>query len=83
MTTTKDRPKTEAELLAEARQANNLTTEQAAAYLGMSRHTLHRWRWSGDGPRYRKFGRSVRYARADLDRYIEEAARDHTSAGVA
>ena len=82
MATTKE-PKTEAQLLTEALQATNLNTEQAAAYLSLSPHTLHRWRWSGDGPRYRKFGRSVRYARTDLDEYIDQAGRDNTSAGVA
>lgn len=75
--------KSQAELLAEARTATNLNTEQAAAYLGMSPNTLHRWRWSGEGPRFRKFGRSVRYARTDLDAYAEAAARDNTSAGAA
>ena len=59
-----------------------LTTKAAADYLGLSANTLHRWRWSGDGPRFRKFGRSVRYARTDLDTYAENAARDNTSAGV-
>ena len=74
--------KAHAELLAEALQVKNLNTHQAAAYLNLSPNTLHRWRWSGHGPRFKKFGRSVRYSREDLDAYAEGAARDNTSAGV-
>lgn len=57
----------------------HLTTPEAAEYLGISPNTLHRWRWSGDGPRYRKFGRCVRYARTDLDAYADGAAADNTA----
>lgn len=58
-----------------------LTTQQAAAYLGLARSTLVRWRWSGDGPPFRKFGRAVRYARADLDGWAAE--RTHANTGTA
>ena len=57
-----------------------LDTRQAADYLNLSPNTLHRWRWSGDGPRYRKFGRSVRYALDDLDAFAESGARENTAA---
>ena len=76
---TKPRNKSNADLLDEARRAHALTTEQAAAYLGLSPNTLHRWRWSGHGPRYRKLGRSVRYMRADLDAWTDDCAQANTS----
>lgn len=66
-----------------ATNSDFLTTKDAAQYLGLSHNTLHRWRWSGDGPRFRKFGRSVRYARSDLDAYAENAVRENTGAGAA
>lgn len=56
-----------------------LTTPQAAQYLGLSKYTLECWRARGDGPRYLKLGRSVRYRVADLDAFAEHSARSHTS----
>lgn len=47
----------------------NLTTVEAAAYLGLSPGTLEVWRSLGKGPRYRKFGRRVLYEIKDLDAY--------------
>lgn len=44
-----------------------LKTPEAAAYLGLSRRTLEKWRATGKGPRYSRLGRSVVYAVADLD----------------
>jgi hypothetical protein len=38
----------------------------AAAHLGLKRHTLACYRNLGEGPTYYKFGRAIRYARADL-----------------
>lgn len=51
----------------------------AARMLGLSPHTLARWRWIGQGPAYRKFGKSVRYSRADLDKFASDATRWNTS----
>jgi len=59
-----------------------LTTPQAADYLGLSTHTLNRWRWDGRGPRFVKLGKSVRYRQGDLDEFIEAGQRDHTSASA-
>jgi excisionase family DNA binding protein len=44
-----------------------LTTVEAAAYLGLSPHTLNMWRSESRGPGYMKFGGRVRYTRAALD----------------
>lgn len=50
-----------------------LTETQAAERLGLARSTLARWRWSGQGPAFHKFGGAVRYALADLVAYAEAA----------
>lgn len=42
-----------------------LTTEEAAAILGLSPDTLKQWRRLDDGPPYYTFGRAIRY-REDL-----------------
>lgn len=59
-----------------------VATPQAAEYLGgLKPNTLEGWRIRGEGPRYRKIGRLVRYSTADLDTYIEAQTRTSTSAG--
>jgi len=51
-----------------------LTTQAAAAYLGLSKPTLERFRLSGDGPIYAKLTPgpkgSIRYRTDDLDRWV-------------
>lgn len=64
-------------------QRNTLTTPEAAALLGLSVHTLNKWRWDGRGPRYLKLGKSVRYRREDVEQFLDDAARENTSAGAA
>jgi hypothetical protein len=44
---------------------------KAAEWLALSPKTLSRWRWAGRGPKYRKFGGTVRYAIEDLIAYSE------------
>jgi len=56
-----------------------LTTEQAAARLGLQPRTLERWRWAGLGPKFRKLGGAVRYAPQDLDAWADAATRSSTS----
>jgi len=55
-----------------------LTTPQTANYLGLKAGTLEVWRVQGKGPAFVKFGRAVRYRKADLERWIEQQAREHT-----
>jgi len=43
------------------------TERELSQYLGVSVATLRRWRASGEGPPWRRFGRLIRYARADVD----------------
>lgn len=53
-------------------ERNMLTSDQAAAYLGLgSRRTLESMRWKGTGPKFAKIGRLVRYRISDLNAYIE------------
>ncbi len=47
-----------------------LTTPQAARYLGLAVSTLNKWRCFGDGPKFLKLGRAVRYRREDLDAFV-------------
>ena len=46
-------------------RTNYLSTHQAAEWLGLSTRTLDRYRVSGDGPVFHRFGGRVRYLRAD------------------
>lgn len=56
-----------------------LSVPEAAALLRISESTLNKWRLSGFGPRYRRFGRAVRYAEADILAWAETRARMSTS----
>jgi len=53
---------------------------EAAAYIGHSVRALRNWRVRGGGPRFVKIsGRSVRYRRIDLDKWIESRLVAHTT----
>lgn len=56
-----------------------LTTEEAAALLRLSPRTLEKQRVLGGGPRFRKFGARVVYARVDLLAYADSNAFGMTS----
>ncbi|WP_414597720.1 helix-turn-helix domain-containing protein [Achromobacter sp. F4_2707] len=56
-----------------------LTNDEAADYLRLSPRTLEKMRVIGGGPRFRKFGRRVMYAIADLDAWADRRAYDMTS----
>lgn len=56
-----------------------LTTRQAAHYLCLSRRTLEKMRLTGNGPRFRKHGRYVRYHIDDLDAWSLGERRNSTS----
>ena len=51
-----------------------LTPEEAAGFLRISPETLRTWRHLGEGPRYLKMGRVVRYHRADLKAWLGKIA---------
>lgn len=46
--------------------------EEAGNYIGYSAKTLETWRANGEGPKFIRFGRTVRYELADLDAWIEK-----------
>ncbi len=54
-----------------------LGTREAAAFLRLSPRTLDRYRVTGEGPAFHKFGTRIRYAHADLEDWA--AARRMTS----
>ena len=56
-----------------------LTTNAAAAVLGLSPRTLERYRVTGEGPRFKKIGRWVRYVPSDLDEWLDGCTRESTS----
>jgi hypothetical protein len=45
----------------------------------VSVRTIRKWRLTGGGPRFRKFGTAVRYAVIDVEAFEEAAARTSTS----
>ena len=60
-------------------QCAYLTTPEAAAILGLSPRTLERYRVTGEGPRFLKLGRCVRYKRVDLDKWADRRRKRSTS----
>src|SRR5690349_10930574 len=56
-----------------------LTTEEAAEFLRLSPRTLEKQRVLGGGPRYRKFGRRVRYAIDELEGWANQRSHEMTS----
>ena len=56
------------------------TTKEAAHLLRVSPVTLARWRISGCGPCFRKFGRKVVYRKRDLLVWAKQQTRTSTSA---
>lgn len=49
-----------------------LTPHEAAEYLSVGYSTLKKWRVNGDGPRYAKVGKAVRYRVEDLNEWLAE-----------
>ena len=56
-----------------------LSTREAADYLGLSARTLDRYRVSGEGPVFHRFGGRVRYLREDLDAWAKARRRASTA----
>ncbi|MCW4460799.1 helix-turn-helix domain-containing protein [Sphingomonas sp. BT-65] len=56
-----------------------LDNDEAAAFLKLSPRTLEKQRVRGGGPVFRKFGRRVVYALADLERWADARAYSSTS----
>ena len=58
---------------------NYLSTRQAAEWLGLSPRTLDRYRVTGEGPVFHRFGSRVRYLLADLETWANSRRRASTS----
>ena len=56
-----------------------MSTREVAAFLGLSPRTLDRYRVSGAGPKFHKFGSRVRYLRADVEAWTAERCHSSTS----
>ena len=56
-----------------------LNTEQAADFLGLSPATLANFRCTGrHGIKFIKLGKSVRYRRSDLEKFMDSCTRTAT-----
>jgi excisionase family DNA binding protein len=60
-------------------QDSLLSTREAAALLGVPRRTLEGWRLRGNGPRFVRMPRAVRYRREDLETWVALRLRSSTS----
>jgi excisionase family DNA binding protein len=58
-----------------------LTQQQLAKELQVSVRTLERWRREGTGPPWVRVGRSPRYRRQDIDRWLEATRRERPQSG--
>jgi predicted DNA-binding transcriptional regulator AlpA len=58
---------------------SNVNEHEAATYLGVSVHSLRRWRWIGGGPKFRKLGSRVVYPLVELDTWQADKLRSSTS----
>ena len=56
-----------------------LGTNEAARVLGLSGKTLSRYRVSGEGPVFHRFGTRIRYRREDLEAWAATRRRASTS----
>jgi hypothetical protein len=62
-------------------QARYLTEVEVALELKLSVKLLQKWRGEGGGPRFHKFGSTVRYARVELAAFEDAHIRANTSGG--
>lgn len=59
--------------------ARRFRTRSAAAYLGVAKNTLDKWRIAGKGPAFSKIGGAVVYDERDLDSFLIACRRTSTS----
>ena len=56
-----------------------MSSDDVGHFFGLSPRTLERFRLEGRGPSYFKFGRIVRYRRAEVMKWAEAQLRTSTS----
>lgn len=54
------------------------TTKEAARVLRVSHRTLEDWRLRGEGPRFQKWGRLVRYHASELSAFASQPSFSNT-----
>ncbi len=59
-----------------------LREQEVAERLSLSIATLRAWRRRGQGPRFVKFGRAVRYMVGDVEQFVRTSAVDPSHAAV-
>ena len=64
--------------MAPSEEGQTLTSLQTARFIGMSESWLRQTRMRGGGPPFLKLGRSVRYFRSDLQRWLEAQRHSNT-----
>jgi predicted DNA-binding transcriptional regulator AlpA len=52
-----------------------LTAKEAAEFTGFAEATLRRWRCVGKGPRFLRWGNTIRYLRTDLLAWMAEGRK--------
>lgn len=60
-----------------------LNAKQLAEKLGNSVGTLNYWRYMGQGPKFIKIGRNVRYRVSDVEAWLTEQTRQQTETACA
>lgn len=65
--------------VAAATRQHVVDTKGASDYTGLAENTLIVMRSRGEGPRYIKYSRAVRYRVEDLREYVESRLRSNTS----
>lgn len=48
-----------------------LDLDEVAAYLGIPKNTLYKWRVQGEGPRAIKVGKHLRFRRRDVEAWLD------------
>ena len=56
-----------------------LTQQELAKYISKSTAWCERARWAGEGPKFLKLGRHVRYRADDVLKWLEEHSRQSTT----
>jgi len=54
-------------------------TKELASWLHLSSQTFRKWRLTGGGPPYAKFGNRVLYKRMDVESWLAERTFKHTA----
>lgn len=52
-----------------------LTPADVSELLSVSEKTLAHWRLNGNGPKYTKLGRAIRYRPTDVDAFVDAGLR--------